>query len=82
MESRAFIKHATTLKSKIALMSLTTFQPETVAEVQRDLNQLFSGMQNPTLPSAASLCDSALKAGFQVDVRVQNRLKQAEAMWV
>lgn len=81
MDSRVFIKQAAALKAKIALMSITSFQPETVAEVQRDLNQAFAGLQNPTLPSAASLCDAAVKAGFQVDARVQNRLKQAETMW-
>ena len=51
-------------------------------DTQKDINQLFIGLQNPTLPSAHKLRDVAIAAGFTVDQRVQDRLARAESMWV
>ena len=48
---------------------------------QKDINQLFSGLQNPSLPSATRLRDVAVSNGYTVDPRVQNRLQQAESYW-
>ena len=51
-------------------------------EVQKELNQLFTGLQNPTLPSAYKLRDAAVANGFAVEPKIQHRLQQADGMWV
>jgi hypothetical protein len=47
-------------------------------EVQKDINQLFAGLNNPTLPSAFKLRDAALRNGFQVNPKVLNDLSRFE----
>lgn len=46
--------------------------------VQKEVNQLFSGLQNPTLPSAFRLRDTAMRNGFHVSPMALNRLAQFE----
>lgn len=80
MESRAFIKHASVLIKKIEdsrnqlmnAVDLHTFKEAT----QKEINQLFSGLQNPTLPSGYRLRDICLRNGFTVDQKVIVRLSQ------
>lgn len=48
--------------------------------LQKRVNALYSGLQNPTLPSAFRLRDAAYDAGLQVDGRVLQRLSQFEHM--
>lgn len=87
MESRAFIKHANTLINNIkdhALVAsfggMTQGGPDARQQLQKEINQLFGSLQNPTLPTAYRLRDTALAAGFSVDQRVQQRLSQFENM--
>lgn len=44
--------------------------------LQKRINSAYSGLQNPTLPSAFRLRDVARDAGYQVDSRVLQRLSQ------
>lgn len=46
------------------------------ASLQKRVTNLFSGLQNPSLPSAFRLRDAAINAGMQVDSRVIQRLAQ------
>lgn len=82
IESRAFIKAATLLVIKINdFQHVVGDHSELRAHgdnLQKEVNQLFSGLQNPTLPSAYRLRDTAYRNGFQVDPRVLNRLSQFE----
>lgn len=78
MESRAFIKYAGALIKKIKDADLGNKDPESI---QKEINQLFQGLGNPTLLAAADLRDTALAAGFYVDQRVLNKLEQAEEAW-
>ena len=86
MESRAFYKYSTKLMAKIATIKAPNFTEVELHQMridtQKDLNQLFAGLQNPTLPSAYKLRNVAVAAGFTVDAKVQHRLQQAEGMWV
>jgi len=82
MQSMAFIKYAKELITKI---NVGTSPMSTLEEdrawangVQKELNSLFGGLQNPTLPSAFNLRDTALANGFQVDPRVLQRLASFE----
>ena len=85
MESRAFIRNAQLLTIRIKDLSVTFGSHETIKtardNVQKDLNQLFAGLQNPTLPSASKLCATALAAGLVVRPELQHRLQQAESCW-
>jgi len=85
MESRAFIRHAQQLIVKIrnhAISSITQEENKASRDaIQKEINQLYSGSINPTLPSASRLCEVALKAGFTVRPEVQHRLTQAESCW-
>ena len=82
MESRAFIKHATTLIKKIEnsrntlfnAVELHTFRENT----QKEITNLFKGLHNPTLPTAYRLRDTALRNGFTVGQEMQVRLAQLE----
>jgi len=74
MESRAFIKHAATLIEKINANPAATVDDETGNAVQKEINQLFSGLHNPTLPSAYRLRDAAQAAGYSVSGPVLQRL--------
>lgn len=80
MESRAFIRHAQSLISRISNNAVDGVE-ENHLHLQKEITNLFSGMQNPTLPSASRLCAAALAAGFTVKPEVQNRLAQAESCW-
>ncbi len=86
MESRAFIRTATTLVGKIQGFTQTAGNPDEVRAardtLQKEINQAFTGLQNPTLPSASKLCAAALAAGFTVKPDVQHRLTQADSWWV
>lgn len=75
MESRAFIKAA---GATIAKLVQSSPRDENRDALQREVNQLFSGLQNPTLPSAYRLRDAALRNGFNVDQKVLQRLSQFE----
>jgi len=85
IESRAFIRQATTLNTRIHLPAngpdVSPDSPKIRAELQKELNMLFSGMQNPSLPCASRLATDAQKQGFTVEPRVLHRLQQAESHW-
>lgn len=72
MESRAWIKYAAEAATKM------TAEEVDRDAVQKEINQLFGSLQNPTLPSAYRLRDLALSKGYAVDAKVQNRLSQFE----
>lgn len=85
MQSLAFIRAA---KQMIERIELSNIGSETIeaerekrAEIQKDLNSLFSGLQNPTLPSAYRLRDAAIDNGFQVSQGVLQRLSQHENLY-
>lgn len=86
MESRAFIRHSSKLATRIKMLKATAVTDEEMKtaklEVQKELNQLFAGLQNPTLPSAYKLRDVAVANGFLVEPKIQHRLQQADSMWV
>lgn len=71
MESRLFIKNAATLITRI--QSATDADRESV---QKDITNLFAGLQNYSLSSAYRLRDAAKAAGFIVDTRVQQRIAE------
>lgn len=71
MQSMAFIKAAGELINKIEQSPGGSDDT-----VQREISQLFSGLQNPTLPSAFRLRDTAQANGYTVDGRVLQRLAQ------
>ena len=82
MESRAFIRYAAGLIEVIEethdTIGTAVELREQREEVQRDINQLFAGLYNPTLPSAFKLRDAALRNGFQVNPKVLNDLSRFE----
>ena len=83
MESRLFIRVVADLIPRIQANPANEQSTDSkVAEgIQKEINQTFQGLQNPTLPSAGKLHFEALAAGYQVDQRVTNRLQQAETCW-
>lgn len=82
MQSQAFIKAAATLITKVEDSQHTFGTQEDLRNqrdaLQKEIGQLFSGLQNPTLPSAYRLRDAALRAGFHVQPLVMQRLAQFE----
>ena len=82
MESRVFIRYAAGLIKVIEdthdTIGTAVELREQREEVQQDINQLFAGLQNPTLPSAFKLRDAALRNGFQVNPKVLNDLSRFE----
>ncbi len=78
MESRAFIRAATSLIGRIANMPARQATYEEEQAMQKEITQAFIGLQNPTLPSAYRLRDAALKGGYNVSHQVQQRLAQFE----
>lgn len=82
MESRAFIKAADTLAVKIVAAQHYIGGFDEIKSnsdsIQRELNQLFAGLQNPTLPTAFRLRDIAYRNGFYIDQRALARLKDFE----
>lgn len=87
METRKFIAAAAVLVQRIkdhALVEGIRSTEESREEgnvIQKEINSAFTGLQNPTLPSAYKLRDVALQHGFAVDPRVQHRLTQGESCW-
>jgi hypothetical protein len=85
MESRNFIRIATTLRQEIADFTKANLSPEETqvqgGALQKDITAAFSGLQNPTLPSAEKLRDEALAAGFFVNPAVSQRIHQANSVW-
>ena len=82
MESRAFIAEATTLIGEIKIFQAAYLTPEDEmaqgTALQKRITQAFTGLQNPTLPSAYKLRDAALGAGFFVDPKRQHWLAPFE----
>ena len=82
MESRAFIKAAATLIGKIDDSRYTIASQDDLRAqreaIQKEVGQLFGGLQNPTLPSAYRLRDAAVRAGYHVTPLVMQRLQQFE----
>jgi len=82
MESRAFIREAQSLITRIEQFSAETIGGEELTEtretLQKDITGLFNGLGNPSLMVANSLCEAAMKNGFAVKVDVQNRLREME----
>lgn len=74
MQSIAFIKQAQALIKEIKdseVLALTVGIPaEQRQRLQKEVTQLFSGLQNPSLPSAYQLRDAAIDAGYTVSPRV------------
>jgi hypothetical protein len=85
MESRAFIRTAAAVIAKIEAGQQTIGTAEELRTqregVQKEINLAFSGLQNPTLPSATKLRDTAVRAGYQVNPLIQQKIQQAESVW-
>jgi hypothetical protein len=84
MESRAFIRQSSTLVRKIYESQNTIGTAEQLRiqreNLQTEIRQLFAGLQNPTLPSAYRLRDTAMRYGFVVDAKILHRLAQLESV--
>lgn len=85
MESRAFIRAANTLakqvrdyRTKEVVLGSNGQQRQVL---QKEINSLFSALQNPTLLAAANLRDVAIDADFRINPAVMTRLRQGEQMW-
>ena len=85
MESRVFIKAATALRADIKEFAAAYLTDEEATvqgdAIQKRINATFTGLQNPTLPSAFNLYKEATDAGFQVDPRVVHKIHQHEGCW-
>ena len=84
MESRAFIRAANTLakqvrdyRTKEVVLGSNGQQRQAL---QKEINSLFSALQNPTLLAAANLRDVAIDADFRINPAVMTRLRQGEQM--
>jgi len=73
MNSLAFIRDA---KSLITQIKQSGNDATANTQIQQQLDQLFSGMTNPSLPSAKRLAETALWHKFNVDSRVIHRVNQ------
>ena len=85
MESRQFIKNAQALIKEIkdnslAASTLGSTYADQKPRLQKEVSSLFSGLQNPSLPSAYQLRDAALQHGYQVDPRVLFRINQFDSV--
>ena len=82
MNSRFFISEAAVLITAINTthdtIGTAVEQREQREAVQKEINQLFAGLQNPTLPSAFKLRDVALRNGFYVSPKTLNDLSWFE----
>lgn len=67
MDSRLFIKAAGPLIARIESLGQSG---EDQATVQKEVHQLFGGLQNPSLSAAYKLRDAALAAGLTVAPKV------------
>ena len=84
MESRAFIKNAQALIKEIkdnslAASTLGSTYADQKPRLQKEVSHLFSGLQNPSLPSAYQLRDAALNAGYTVNPQVLHRIGQFDS---
>lgn len=74
MESRTFIRTAQALIKQIEdfkAANLTGDEEQAQGQaLQKEVNAAFTGLQNPTLPSAEKLLDLALHSGFSVNPKV------------
>ena len=75
MQSLNFIRQAKQLISDI--QNQTAEQPE----LQREMDRLFAGLTNPTLPSASRLVQVAQSAGLNVADSVKSKIAAAENVW-
>lgn len=82
MQSTMFIKQAKELATKITtgISPLASHEEEQAwgNGVQKELNALFAGLANPTLPSAFRLRDAALAAGFTISPATREKLAAFE----
>lgn len=77
MDSRIFVRNATALIEEIK-----EFSGDAQGSVlQRDINAAFSGLQNPTLPTAEKLAEVATRNGFAVAPQVLARIRGAQGCW-
>ena len=83
MESRNFIKAATQLIKDIEDNRLVeSFRDGSGGgsnpriKIQKEINRVFSTLQNPTLPSAYKLRDASVANGYQVNRVVQEGIDQ------
>ena len=81
MDSRVFIKNAQALikeikDNQLAASTLGSTYADQKPRLQKEVSQLFAGLQNPSLPSAYQLRDAAQSAGYVVDPRVLYRIGQ------
>lgn len=76
MESRNFITEASQVIRQLKKMDRYGGYSDDTGQLQRRIDQLLSALQNPTLPSAFNLMEAALSAGFTVDRRHQQRIRQ------
>ncbi len=86
MESRTFIRQAAELQRRIKDLALAEnlnvdTSQDSRQQIQKDLSQTFTGLQNPTLPSAYKLRDAAMQAGYTIDPKILHRIQQAEGCW-
>jgi len=47
-------------------------------DLQKEINQMMSGMQNPSLPSAARLAAIAQDHGYTISAAAKSKLEQVE----
>lgn len=82
MQSTMFIKQAKELAAKITTgISPLASHEETQDwgnNIQKELNNLFSGLANPTLPSAFHLRDVAVGKGFTIPPAAREKLAAFE----
>jgi hypothetical protein len=85
MESRTFIKTAGDLIADIGeFRNALLAHEDEIAQgtaLQKRIDAAFTGLSNPTLPSAGKLVSVALDAGFGVNPAVRQRLADAERCW-
>lgn len=82
MQSQLFIKEAAELIDDIKVFKSAYLSPEDEqvqgTALQKRTNALFSGLQNPTLPSAYKLRDACAEVGLFVNPQVLNRIASFE----
>lgn len=85
MESREFIRSARRVINAIndqrLLENIGSGDSSKRQQIQREINQLFGGLQNPTLMAANELYQVATSSGYRVDQELQHWLARGEAMW-
>ena len=79
-DSHAFIVAAKTLIEKIednrnTIGTAVDLQNQR-EDVQKEITSLFNGLQNPTLPSAFKLRDTALRNGFNINPKILNEMSR------